>query len=274
MGNMIVPLDNLLNEFEPQGVADLLIGANKEGEVHSHNFFREGSLLIAGIIGSGMDITINQMVLSGMFNKNPKNIQFAFYDPKQTSFREYKSSPFLVKELMSSIEEMESYLKELKELVEKRYEILKSKKTKHIEEYNRYAIKKDKEPLPHIITVIEGLEHITLQKPEVTDLLVEILQKSRAVGIYFLIGVSTPMEGVLSGKLKAVLSGRIAMKVSNEMESLRVIDETGAERLNYHGEMIYKNPQGKQSVLQSAFVSAESIISVCNYVNEEYNGMK
>lgn len=274
MGNMIVPLDNLLNEFEPQGVADLLIGANKEGEVHSHNFFREGSLLIAGIIGSGMDITINQMVLSGMFNKNPKNIQFAFYDPKQTSFREYKSSPFLVKELMSSIEEMESYLKELKELVEKRYEILKSKKTKHIEEYNRYAIKKDKEPLPHIITVIEGLEHITLQKPEVTDLLVEILQKSRAVGIYFLIGVSTPMEGVLSGKLKAVLSGRIAMKVSNEMESLRVIDETGAERLNSHGEMIYKNPQGKQSVLQSAFVSAESIISVCNYVNEEYNGMK
>ncbi|MFG0935159.1 FtsK/SpoIIIE domain-containing protein, partial [Staphylococcus sp. 231237_7MaSpsaltlick] len=201
-------------------------------------------LLIVGQTGSGKSLTMSQMILSGMFNKSPKDIQFAFYDPTRVEYLEYKNSPFLMKDIMCHTEELEEHLIELTDILDKRMKQLVDTKTIDIERYNKYARENDLEQLPYIITVIDEIAVPSCESPEIQEQLVRIMQNSRSVGIYFIIGTQTPNRNVINGTLKANIPNRIAMKVFGKKESMITIDEVGAEQLNGRGEMIYKDADG------------------------------
>ncbi|MEB6038178.1 FtsK/SpoIIIE domain-containing protein [Staphylococcus pseudoxylosus] len=267
---MNIDFSEVLNKFEPKGVSDLLIGVDGNGELHSHHFLHENNLLIVGQTGSGKSVAMHQMVLSGMFNKSPRDIQFVFYDPKRVDYLEYKNSPFLMKDIMYHTEELEEYLIELTAILDKRMKQFVNTKTIDIERYNKYARENDLEEFPYIITVIDEIAVPSCESPEIQEHLVRIMQKSRAVGIHFIIGTQTPRRDVITGALKANMLSRIAMKVSGETESMIAIDELGAEQLNGRGDMIYK-VDGRSELLQSSYVSEENIETLCDYFNTKYS---
>lgn len=269
---MIMNLTDALNEFEPKGEAELLIGYNENGDLRSHNF-KEGNLLVAGTTGAGRPIAIHQLILSGMFNWKPQTLQFALYDPKQVEYGVYKGSSHLFGGVMTEHDEFLQHLQCLEAYVRDRANIFKQIGVHDIDGYNQYAKENDIEILPNIITIIDEMAEFSLRASnDYKKVLTNILQKSRPFGIHFVIGTQTPRKEVLTGQLRALVDNRLVMKVANDKESKLAMGEAGAEQLEGKGQMFYVNLNNKEFV-QSTFVSDESVRSLCDcfeFENSEY----
>lgn len=268
---MEMNLTDALNEFEPKEETELLIGYDENGGLKSHHF-RKGSLLVAGITGSGKTITIHQLILSGMFNWEPQSLQFALYDPKQVEYGVYKDSPHLLGGIMTKHEEFSEHLKCLKTYVEERADIFNKIGVHNIDGYNKYAKENDVDVLPNIITIVDEMAEFTFRASDYEkELLANILQKSSPFGIHFVIGTQTPRKEVITGQLRALVDNRLVMMVANDKESHLMMGEAGAELLEGKGQFYYINSDRHKSdeILQSTFVSDENVRGLCDYFESE-----
>ncbi|MDN8674625.1 FtsK/SpoIIIE domain-containing protein [Staphylococcus aureus] len=230
-------------------VPKCVIGIDEDKKVHIHDFVQGNNLFISGQVGVGKTVLINEMVKSAMYDKSPNDIQFAFYDPTRMAFLDYKDSPHLIKSIMFETEEFEDYLGELVDISINRAKQIEETETTDIENYNKYAQKNDRKKLPYIVTVIDEMAVLAEESPNVQSNLISLMQKSRELGIYFIISTQIPRRSVICDALKAHMYSRMALKVRNEEESMFIIDEAGAENLEVHGEVIYKT-DGYAKVLQ------------------------
>lgn len=273
---MLMKFEDALNNFKPKDESELLIGYDKTGEVFGHSFLENGSLIMAGATGSGMFVTINQMVVSGVFNADPKTLQFSFYDPKKMGYHKYSNSTHKV---MTEPDGFKDYLIQLERLLDERIEMFANANVTDIKEYNEHAKDEGKDTMPIIITVADEIADYIFRFRNRgkggDEYISRIAEKSRAYGIYFIICTQTPRREVLPGRLKATIPNRIALMLYNEMESQSLIGETGAESLKPHGDMIYVNEfkESKKS-LQGTFVSEEQITTICDYAETKYSEVK
>ena len=64
-------------------------------------------------------------------------------------------------------------------------------------------------------------------------------QKGRAAGISLILATQRPSSGIFPGQIKANFSGRIAMRVSSEMESRIIINSSPAAHISEPGMAYY-----------------------------------
>lgn len=270
---MEMNLTDALNEFEPKRESELLIGYNENGDLRSHNF-KEGNLLVAGTTGSGRPIAIHQLILSGMFNWKPQALQFALYDPKKVEYTVYKSSPHLFGGIIKEHEEFLGHLQCLEMYVNERANMFNKIGVHDIDGYNQYAKENEVDILPNIITIVDEMAEFTFRASDYDkELLASILQKSRPFGIHFVLGTQSPRKEVLTGQLRALVDNRLVMMVSNDEESHLMMGKAGAELLKGKGQFYYINSERYKNdeMLQSTFVSDESVRGLCEYFVSKNN---
>lgn len=271
---MNIKFDDALNEFEPKEPSELLIGYDEQGKLYSHSFLRDGNLIISGMVGSGKSLTIQQMLLSGMFNWSPNELKFVLCDPKRVEYIEYKNSPHKMQDdILYEVDEINKYLEDLEKLQKDRFKMLLDVGAKDIKEYNEYAKQNGLDILPVIIVVIDEIADLVLTDSTTVDNLLPLLMKGRAAGIRVLLSTQIPKANVLQGRIKMNIDSRIALKLPSSMYSQIALDEAGAEELELSGDMLYRN-DGHITHLQSTYTSDENIKSVCDYVNDKYNVSK
>lgn len=273
---MLMSFEDALNDFKPKDESELLVGYDKAGEVYGHSFLEKGSLIIAGTTGSGLSLVIEQMISSGMFNYNPEELQFAFYDPKKVEYNQYSNSPFAMNEIMTEPDEFKIFLNQLEVLIKERNEIFADVNVSNIKEYNAYAKKNDLEVLSAIITLVDRIEDFMASTKNADEYISRIAMKSSSFGIYFIIKASIVRNEVITGRLKASIPNRIALMLSSEMESQNLIGEPGAESLNKHGDMVYMNvlEEDSRKSLQGTFVPDEQSKTIRDYAKEKYIEVK
>lgn len=273
---MLMSFEDALNDFKPKDESELLVGYDKAGEVYGHSFLEKGSLIIAGTTGSGLSLVIEQMISSGIFKSSPKDLQFAFYDPKKVEYNQYSNSPFAMNEIMTEPDEFKIFLNQLEVLIKERNEIFADANVANIKQYNAYARRSGIEPLPVIITVADAISEFVLSEENADKYITRIAMKSKSFGIYFIIGTSLVRHKIISGRLKETIPNRIALMLSSEMESQNLIGEPGAESLNKHGDMVYMNvlEEDSRKSLQGTFVSDEQSKTIRDYAKEKYIEVK
>lgn len=81
------------------------------------------------------------------------------------------------------------------------------------------------------------------------------------------LATQSPRADVVTGLIKANMPSRIALTVTNSLESRIILDMSGAERLLGKGDMLYA-PAGTSKPLrvQGAWVSDEEIRNVINNI--------
>lgn len=273
---MLMSFEDALNDFKPKDESELLVGYDKSGEIYGHSFLEKGSLIIGGTTGAGMAVMTSQMILSGMFNYNPEELQFAFYDPSRVEYGEYKDSPFTINKIMSEADEFKAFLKDLDVQIKERSELFADVNVSNIKEYNAYAKKNDLEVLSAIITLVDRIEDFMASTKNADEYISRIAMKSSSFGIYFIIKASIVRNEVITGRLKASIPNRIALMLSSEMESQNLIGEPGAESLKKHGDMVYMNvlEEDSRKSLQGTFVSDEQSKTIRDYAKEKYIEVK
>jgi len=104
---------------------------------------------------------------------------------------------------------------------------------------------------------------------EVEGSIVRLAQMSRAVGIHLVLTTQRPSVEVITGLIKANVTGRIALQVASQIDSRTILDSSGAEKLLGGGDLLFQSAElSKPKRIQGAYISEEEINTVAAFVRE------
>lgn len=73
-------------------------------------------------------------------------------------------------------------------------------------------------------------------------LITRLAQMARAVGIHLILATQRPSTDVITGLIKANFPSRIALTTASPVDSTIILGQTGAEKLNGKGDMLFMSP--------------------------------
>ena len=126
------------------------------------------------------------------------------------------------------------------------------------------------EQLPYLVVIIdEFADMMMIVGKKVEELIARLAQKARAAGIHLILATQRPSVDVITGLIKANIPTRIAFQVSSKIDSRTILDQSGAETLLGHGDMLYLPPgTAMPERVHGAFVSDDEVHRVVEYLKQ------
>ena len=228
-------------------------------------------VLIAGTTGSGKSVCLNSLIMSILYKATPDEVRLLMIDPKAVEMMVYNGIPHLLVPVVSDPRKASGALAWAVSEMTHRYKILSDNGVRNLDAYNELASKSDTlKPLPQIVIFIDELADLMMTAPnEVEDSICRLAQKARAAGMHLVIATQRPSVDVITGLIKANIPSRIALTVSNQVDSRTIIDMAGAERLVGKGDMLYY-PVGvaKPIRIQGCWISDSEIEAVADFLKK------
>ena len=247
-------------------------------------------LLIAGTTGSGKSVGINAMVLSLLYKASPEHVRMIMIDPKMLELSVYEGIPHLLAPVVTDMKQAANALRWCVAEMERRYQLMSMLGVRNIGGFNRKvkeaadAGSPIKDPirmqkiaqgvpgivasdvgeltsLPFIVVIIDELADLMMiVGKKVEELIARLAQKARASGIHLVLATQRPSVDVITGLIKANIPTRIAFQVSAKVDSRTILDQSGAESLLGHGDMLYLPPGTSiPTRVHGAFVSDQEV---------------
>jgi len=265
----------------------LALGKDIGGQPMCADLARMPHLLIAGTTGSGKSVALNAMVLSLLYKATPENVRLIMIDPKMLELSVYEGIPHLLAPVVTDMKQAANALRWCVAEMERRYALMAGLGVRHLSSYNKKvqdAIDSGKplldptfkpemereqtapelECMPYIVVVIDELADMMMMVgKKVEELIARLAQKARASGIHMIVATQRPSVDVITGLIKANIPCRIAFQVSAKVDSRTILDQSGAEHLLGHGDMLYL-PSGTSMPIRvhGAFVSDNEVHAV------------
>ena len=123
--------------------------------------------------------------------------------------------------------------------------------------------------MPYIVVIIDEFGDLIMTAGKEIELpIARIAQLARAVGIHMVIATQRPTTKIITGNIKANFPGRMAFRVSSQIDSRTILDRSGANQLVGRGDLLFLN--GNEPVrVQCAFVDTPEIERINDYIMEE-----
>jgi DNA segregation ATPase FtsK/SpoIIIE, S-DNA-T family len=289
----IVTLGEIIKSKPYDDVASplaLALGKDIGGVPVVADLARMPHLLIAGTTGSGKSVGINAMVLSLLYKATPEHVRMIMIDPKMLELSVYEGIPHLLSPVVTDMKQAANALRWCVAEMERRYQLMSMLGVRNIGGFNRKVKdaadsgKPIKDPirmqkiaqgvpgivaedvedltsLPFIVVIIDELADLMMiVGKKVEELIARLAQKARAAGIHLILATQRPSVDVITGLIKANIPTRIAFQVSAKVDSRTILDQSGAESLLGHGDMLYLPPGTSiPTRVHGAFVSDQEV---------------
>ncbi len=199
-----------------------LMGKDASGNPVIEDLAAMPHMLIAGATGSGKSICINTVILSILISRSPDDVQLILIDPKMVELSLFKKIPHLLTPVITDMKKAPAILEWAVNKMEERYALLADVGVKNISGFNQLgedyikerAQEMDADPdtipthLPYIVIIVDELADLMMiASKEIEGSLTRLAQKSRAVGIHIIFATQRPSVDVVTGLIKANLSG-------------------------------------------------------------------
>ena len=229
-------------------------------------------LLIAGTTNSGKSIFIHNIIMSLIMRNKPDELKLMLLDPKKVEFVKYNELPHLLCPIVTTTEQGKIALKTLVQEMEDRFDMfaLRGEGATSYKEYLEVCEERGYKKIPYIVLIIDEFADFMAEGDKETAKYIQrIAQKARACGLYMIIATQRPSAKVITGEIKANIPSRVALSVSQALESRIIIDEDGAENLVGKGDLLAKLPTSKSLIrAQSAFVDSKEIYQVVQHIKK------
>ena len=293
-GREMIFLSELLRSKEYDKSASpltLALGKDIAGRPTVADLARMPHLLVAGTTGSGKSVAVNAMVLSLLYKASAKELRMLMIDPKMLELSVYEGIPHLVAPVVTDMKEAANGLRWCVGEMERRYKLMSAVGVRNLGGFNKKV--KDAqdagqpmsdplfkpnpdsgeiapllEPLPYIVVFIdEFADMMMIVGKKVEELIARLAQKARAAGMHLILATQRPSVDVITGLIKANIPTRIAFQVSSKIDSRTILDQSGAETLLGHGDMLYLPPgTAMPERIHGAFVSDEEVHRVVEHL--------
>ncbi len=289
----------------------LALGKDIGGAPMVADLARMPHLLIAGTTGSGKSVAINAMVLSLLYKSTAEQVRLIMVDPKMLELSVYEGIPHLLAPVVTDMKQAANALRWCVAEMERRYQLMAAVGVRNLAGFNRKVREAHDagrpmpdplvealaragkhegsvpplQPLPYIVVVIDELADLMMiVGKKVEELIARLAQKARASGIHLILATQRPSVDVITGLIKANIPARIAFQVSAKVDSRTILDQSGAESLLGHGDMLFVPPgTSVPTRIHGAFVSDQEVHRVVDslrssveptYVDEVLSGPK
>ena len=266
----IVPLKRMFTdprEGEPDAqYLEAGLGFDPEYRPQFRTFNSFPHLLVGGTTGSGKSCFLHALLTGMFFRYTPAQLRLVLIDFKRVEMGVYNGLPFVVGG--RAVDEYDDALRSLELLdkeMERRYTLFSSAGVRNIAEYNAGY-----EPaLPMILVAIDEYADIasSTYAKQFDRLVQRLAQKARACGIHLVISTQRPSVKVINGIIKANFPARAAFAVASYVDSMNILDTTGAECLLGSGDMLFSGGRHTDR-LQAPYVSTEEITAVADFIKE------
>ncbi|MBU1707210.1 DNA translocase FtsK [bacterium] len=258
------------------------LGRMTSGEVFVTDLARMPHLLIAGTTGAGKSVCVNTLIASILLRAAPDEVQFVLIDPKKLELAPYNElrnhhlthRPDLDEYVLTRPDEAVKALRSVLLEMERRYDLLVEKGSRHIDEYNEEVSQSSEEGvqrLPYLIVVIDELADLMVTAAkEVEEPIARLAQLARAVGIHLVLATQRPSVDVITGVIKANFPARIAFRVAMKVDSRTILDTNGAETLLGRGDMLFQHAEEPNPVrLQGALLTRQEIDRLIAHIRKQ-----
>ena len=254
------------------------LGRDIAGQAVIADLAKMPHLLIAGTTGSGKSVCINSLIVSMLYKASPDEVRFLMIDPKAVELTEYNGMPHMLVPVVTDPRKASGALGWAVSEMMKRYKIFSEFNVRNLKGYNSLAASQNYQDengqpmpaMPQIVIIIDELADLMMAAPkEVEDSICRLAQLARAAGMHLVVATQRPSVDVVTGLIKANIPSRIALTVSNAVDSRTILDSGGAEKLLGNGDMLFA-PVGvtKPLRVQGCYVSDEEISSVVEFVKQ------
>lgn len=274
----------------------LVLGKDSSGTPMVADLMRMPHLLLAGATGTGKSVALNAMIMSILFKAAPRDVRFVMIDLKMLELSLYENMPHLLVPVIIDPKKAVIALKNLCEVMDERYRLLRDKGVRNIDGYNKAIAKESAagdvielrqvvregdampleqefqhEHMPKIVVIIDELADLMMTGGRVAEeSITRLAQKARACGIHLILATQRPSVDVITGLIKANFPTRISMQVTSRADSRTILDGIGAERLLGGGDMLYLPPgTARAQRLHGAYVSEAEISAVTDFVRSQ-----
>lgn len=259
------------------------LGRTITNEVHLFDLAKVPHLLVAGATGQGKSVGLNAIIMSLLYKKHPSELKFVMIDPKMVEFSMYSrvEKLFMAKipdedqVIITDTKRAADTLNSLCQEMDDRYELLAAASCRNIVEYNTRFKNRELNPdnghrfLPYIVLIIDEYGDLLLTAGKEIELpITRLAQKARAIGIHAIIATQRPTASIITGAIKANFPGRLAFRVTSQVDSRIILDAGGANRLVGKGDALYQSGT-KLTRVQCAFVDTPEVNRVVDFIGAQ-----
>jgi S-DNA-T family DNA segregation ATPase FtsK/SpoIIIE len=273
----------------------LALGKDIAGHPVVADLARMPHLLVAGTTGSGKSVALNAMILSLLYKSELHAVRLILIDPKMLELSVYEGIPHLLAPVVTDMKEAANALRWCVAEMERRYKLMSAVGVRNLGGFNKKV--KDAEtagqplldplfrpnpempnlaaeplePLPYIVIIIdEFADMMMIVGKKVEELIARLAQKARAAGVHLVLATQRPSVDVITGLIKANIPTRIAFQVSSKIDSRTILDQSGAEALLGHGDMLYLPPgTATPERVHGAFVDDHEVHNVVAWLRSQ-----
>ncbi len=253
-------------------------------------------LLVAGTTGSGKSVALNAMILSLLYKARADEVRMIMIDPKMLELSVYDGIPHLLTPVVTDMKEAANALRWCVAEMERRYKLMAAMGVRNLAGFNRKVRDANEsgqpiidpifnpakaaegetaqplEVMPYIVVVIdEFADMMMIVGKKVEELIARLAQKARAAGVHLILATQRPSVDVITGLIKANIPTRIAFQVSSKIDSRTILDQSGAETLLGHGDMLYLPPGNAiPERVHGAFVDDHEVHKVVAYLKQHH----
>lgn len=253
-----------------------IFGKTLTGETFSAPISSGPHWIFAGSTGMGKSVAVNFVLASMLVHAHPEELKIFWVDPKMVEAAAYIGLPHCPINPIINMVDAYAFLEFLVEEMENRYRVLAKTGFKHMKDFNEWfdenraeAEARGYKKMPYFVCVIDEWADLVMQDKSVDDPVMRLGQKARAAGIHVIIATQRPSAEILSSKIKANIASRVCMGVVDSMNSMIVLDQTGAEKLNTPGDslIMYK---GNITRVKFPYLSDKEISDIFAELRSKY----
>jgi DNA segregation ATPase FtsK/SpoIIIE, S-DNA-T family len=239
------------NLSRPVGESPLacLLGEMPDGVPLWMSLDRYPHLLVSGCTGSGKSTLLHTFIANFLLQE----VQLILLDPKHIEFYQYDTLNYSNIKVSYDYQDCLHRLDEVSKMMERRYLQMRQNQSRDQE---------------NVVVIIDEFADLIQQDEsgEFQALLCKLAQKSRAAGIYLILGTQRPSVDVVSGSIKSNFPSRISCKVATAVDSRVVLDTVGAQHLLGNGDALIRNGQYELQRFQVAWTSPDRTKQFLNLV--------
>ena len=240
----------------------IVFGKTSNGEIVIRDLVRLPHLLIGGLTGFGKSVFLNSLICSLVQNNPPEHLRFVLIDPKGVEFGAYAKLPHLYSPVVDKPEQCMTMLRYVEAEVERRLAMFGEKDVWDISDFKKYLV----------VVVDEFSDYIIDLDDTFVSTLSWIVAIGGFVGVHIVLSTSRLDAKNVTDELKANILSRLAFRVCRKVDSLTLIDESGAEDLLMRGDALFKDGDSEAIRLQVPYIRNETVKQIVDSAIAQYPG--
>ena len=226
------------------------LGIKENGEIEYVDYSKINNLIVCGTSGSGKTTFVRTLLTSLMVTSSPDKVVLCIFDSKYADYMDFNGMPFLCVPIIHDSRKCLGMIYWALGEAQRRQKLL-ADDTDNIDDF------------PDLFIVLDDYAEIT-QHPEVQETLYSLLQIAHRVKIHVIIVTSIALAKIISTELKVNIPHRISFFLPERRNSQVVIDQDGAESLEFPGQFITKF-YSKAKTFRAIKLSDLDIEKICDF---------